>query len=103
MEKYKELEMMLCDEIDRITDQKNLTSSSLDTLDKLAHTLKSIQTIGAMDDYSEDGGYSMDSMSYARGRGRNARRDSMGRYASEGRYDERYDGRYNEGRYSGRY
>ena len=29
-------------------------------------------------------GYSYDGMSYARGRGRNARRDSMGRYADNG-------------------
>ena len=97
MEKYKELEMMLCDEIDRITDQKNLTGSSLEALDKLTHTLKSIKTIDAMEDYSEDGGYYGDSMSYARGR--NARRDSRGRYSNESRYNERY----NEGRYPGRY
>jgi hypothetical protein len=85
MERYKEMEDMLCDEIDRIVDQKNLNSSSLDMLDKLTHTLKSIKTIDAMDHY--DDGYSMDSMSYARGR---SKRDSMGRYSSEGRYEDRY-------------
>ena len=83
---YKELEMMLCDEIDRIAERKELNSSSLDTLDKLSHTLKYIKTIEAMDGYSED--YMHDSMSYAR------RRDSRGRYAND---------RYNEGRYPGRY
>lgn len=96
MKRYDELEDMLCEEIDRITDQKNLNNSTLEMLDKLTHTLKSIKTIDAMDEYSEDDGYSHDSMSYARGRGRSARRDSMGRYSGEGRY-ERYSGNY--GRY----
>lgn len=98
MKRYDELEDMLCEEIDRITEQKNLTGQSLEMLDKLTHTLKSIKTIDAMDGYSEDE-YSMDSMSYARGRGRNARRDSQGRYSSEGRYAN--EGRYD--RYSNNY
>lgn len=89
MGNYRELEEMLCDEIDRITERKELNSGSLDMLDKLTHSLKSIKTIEAMEGYSEDG-YGYDSMSYARGRGRNARRDSMGRYAGDGRYDGRY-------------
>ncbi len=85
MEKHKELEMMICDEIDKITDRGELNGSSLDMLDKLTHTLKSLKTIDAMEGYSEDG-YGYDSMSYARGR----RRDSMGRYTSyENRYPER--------------
>lgn len=87
MRKYEELEEMLCDEIDRIADRKELNGSALEMLDKLTHTLKSIKTVEAMDGYSEDE-YSMDSMSYARGRGR--KRDSQGRYASEYRYDRRY-------------
>lgn len=84
MDKYKELEEMLCDEIDRITERKELNGSSLEMLDKLTHTLKSIKTIDAMDEYGDEG-YSHDSMSY---RGR--RRDSMGRYSGD---------RYNYGRY----
>lgn len=91
MRRYEELEGMLCDEIDRITDQKNLTGQSLEMLDKLTHTLKSIKTIDAMDGYSEDGYYN-DSMSYARGR--NAKRDSMGRYSSESRFPSERYGRY---------
>ena len=76
MERYKELEEMLCDEIDKITERGELNGSSLDMLDKLTHTLKSVKTIEAMDGYSEDG-YDHDGMSYAR---RRAKRDSMGRY-----------------------
>ena len=89
MENYKELEGMLCDEIDKISERGELNGASLEMLDKLTHTLKSLKTIDAMDGYSEDG-YGHDSMSYARGRGRGAKRDSMGRYASESRwYDDR--------------
>lgn len=80
-----------------------LSNSDVEYLDKLTHMLKSIKTTKAMMD-AEDG-YSSDSMggsmnaSYSRGRGRNARRDSMGRYSSEGRsYDNRmYDGRSYDG------
>ena len=34
--------------------------------------------------YSREGGYSREGVAYARGRGQNARRDSMGRYSGEG-------------------
>lgn len=82
MEKYRELEEMLCDEIDRITERKEINGNSLEMLDKLTHTLKSLKTIDAMDDYSEDDGYRHDAMSYAR-----RRRDGMGRYTERyGRY-----------------
>lgn len=41
---------------------------------------------GSYEGSYEDGGMSMRGGSYARGRGRNARRDSMGRYSSERGY-----------------
>ena len=69
-----------------------LSGADVEYVDKLTHTLKSIKTTIAMieaeDGYSGRGGYSRrggsydDGSSYARGRGRNARRDSMGRYSS---------------------
>lgn len=86
-----------------------LTAGDVDYVDKLTHALKSIKTTLAMEEYADD--YSNDSMggpygrgsyrgngsmyrdgesyeggSYARGRGRNAKRDSMGRYSSERGY-----------------
>ena len=78
----KQLREMLCAELDEITRKGELTAGSLETVDKLTHSIKSIDTIVAMEEggYSEDGGY--EGASYARGRGRNARRDSMGRYSS---------------------
>lgn len=78
----------------------NMSAGDLTALDTVAHALKSVKTVLAMeegfdDDRSGDyrgsyerggnrGGGSYDGGgSYARGRGRYAKRDSMGRYSSE--------------------
>lgn len=71
-----ELREMLCEELDKITKKGELSAGSLDVIDKLTHSIKSIDTIMAM----EDAGYSHD-YSYAR------KRDSMGRYSRM--YDDR--------------
>ena len=97
MHKMEELKEMLCEELDKITKKGELSAGSLDAMDKLTHSIKSIATIMAMEEaeggYSENGGYSG-----ARGRGRNARRDSMGRYSSEGGpYGNMGGGSYNMG------
>jgi hypothetical protein len=99
MESYYELKKMLCRELDEIVAKSKgeLSAGSLDAIDKLTHSIKSLVTIMAMDDsgYSYNDGYSG-----AR------RRDSMGRYADSGvsgrYYDDGYSGRgYPEGmRYS---
>lgn len=94
----EKLRGMLCDELDEITKKGELSAGSLDTVDKLTHSIKSIDSIIMYGEYSEDGyedGRSYGGNSYARGRGRNARRDSMGRYTN--------DGGYNDGVYSERY
>lgn len=80
-----ELREMLNDELTKISKSGELNASKLDIVDKLTHSIKSIDTICAMEEASGDeyDGYSMN-YSEARGRGRNARRDSMGRYAREG-------------------
>lgn len=78
-----------------------LSAGDIDYIDKLTHALKSIKTTIAMVE-AEDGSYD-DGMSYergnrggsmrggsyarggmGRGRGTNAKRDSMGRYSSRG-------------------
>lgn len=84
MAKMEELREMLCEELDKITKKGELSAGSLDVVDKLTHSIKSIDTIIAMEDagYSSDD-YSIRGNSYARGRGSNARRDSMGRYSSD--------------------
>ena len=86
--------------LDELTEcgEKNLTESSLKTIDTLAHSIKNLDKVIEKcehEGYSNyDGGYSRESSyvdegthhyirpdgSYARGRG--AKRDSMGRYSS---------------------
>lgn len=84
MNELYELKEMLCKELEEMGSKGELTAGTLDTVDKLAHALKNLDKV--IENY--DGEYSGDDMSYrdgrsyARGRGRNARRDSMGRYSS---------------------
>ena len=63
----KEIKNMLCDELDDIAKHGELTPQTLDMIDKLTHSIKSIDTIEAM---KESG--------YSERRGR----DRMGRYTS---------------------
>lgn len=82
MEKMMEV---ICEEISKIAD-KGLTSQNLEVAYKLIDMYKDLKTVEGMDDYadeyySNDDGYSM------RGRGRNAKRDSMGRYSRRGYED----------------
>lgn len=91
-----------CDEIEELekkANDKGLSASDLEYANKLAELKKNILKVSMLEDegYSADDDMSMNSMmrdnsrgyrdgsnrSYARGRGRNARRDSMGRYSRE--------------------
>lgn len=100
MDRYRDLKDMLHAELDRIQHKGELSTASLTQAHTLASTLKSIETIEAME--AEEGyseaypryyrrGVYDDGSSYGPGRGRNARRDSMGRYSEESR-------RYDDGR-----
>lgn len=90
MHKMEELKQMLTDELNKVIKKGELSAGSLDVIDKLTHSIKSIDTIVAMEDagYSQEG-YNNRYMgnSYERGnsyaRGRNARRDSRGRYSRD--------------------
>lgn len=107
MRVYYEIKDMLERELDQIAAKNELTSNNLEVMDKAVDIIKDVETICAMREASEDGyshGYmpmymydDMPNASYARGRGRYAKRDSMGRYSSEGGYS----GEMND--YSGRY
>lgn len=94
MHSLEKIRDMLMEELDRCSQKKELTSNSLENIDKLTHAVKSIDTIMAM----EEAGYSNEG-SYERGRGSNARRDSMGRYAdsSERSYGGSYRNSYRRG------
>ena len=81
-----ELKEKLCDELEEYGTKK-LDAGSLDVIDKLAHIIKNLdKIIESYERYSSyDGSYDdgYRGSSYARGR-MNAKRDSMGRYASRG-------------------
>ena len=95
MHELEELKKMLCRELEEYGRKGNLSSGTLDVVDKLAHTVKNLDKIiekeeggsynGASYRGSYRGGNSYEDggSSYERGRGSNARRDSMGRYATE--------------------
>lgn len=82
MKALHEIREMICDELDKLAEHGELTAGSLETVDKLTHSLKSIDTIIAMD----GGGYSRDGRPYYDGGNSYARRkrDSMGRYSRDG-------------------
>lgn len=86
-----------------------ISMQELEKIHKLTDTVKNICKIDALEDgggYSEESRWMADGRmygtsyddgtSYARGRGRNARRDSMGRYSSEGE-PHRGGSSYNDG------
>ena len=76
MKELKELRDMLCDELKEYGRKGDLTSGSLDTVDKLAHALKNLDKVIE----SEDGYSGNYPWSYNDGRSY-TRRDSMGRYS----------------------
>lgn len=88
MHEMEELKEMLCDELEKITKQGKITSGILDTVDKLTHSIKSIETIIAMD----EAGYSNRmGGSYAVDRDRSYGYDGMSNRGS-------YEGSYDDGR-----
>lgn len=84
MHKMMELKENLCDELNEYATKGRLSFDDLDVIDKLTHSIKSIETILAMEGYSYNDG---PSYSYAR-------RDSMGRYSRDMGYSN--DGRGKE-------
>lgn len=99
MKHLEKLKEALCEELDKFGKSGDITVNSLEKIHKLTDTIKNIDKIMALEEsegYSEArggrGGYYMHGSSYdddmmyseRRGRGRNAKRDSMGRYSSEG-------------------
>lgn len=114
MEYIEKIKKMLCKELDEYAMKGKLTMADLDAVHKLTDTVKNLDKIevleGESDGYSEARGgrsymhgssYDDDIMySERRGRGRNAHRDSMGRYSSdngmsyENHSEERMDRRY---------
>ena len=97
MQELYDLKEKLCKELKEYGKKDKLDASSLQIVDTLSHALKNVCKVIECYEAEEDGysnayygGMSNRSMprasygmnSYARGRGSNARRDSMGRYSS---------------------
>lgn len=96
MDTLKQVRRMLDSELDNISKQNKVTQGFLDTVDKLTHAMKSIDTIIAMKEseggsyrsYGRGGSYDYEG-SYARDRrGRNA--DGSYRTRIDGGRDQRY-------------
>lgn len=108
MHELYELKEMLCEELKKYGEKGDMTTGSLDVVDKLAHTVKNLGKIIEMYEMEDDGysgNYPMyydyegrggsyenrntrgmtqgnrGERSYARGRRGNVRRDAMGRYS----------------------
>ena len=91
MEYIEKIKKMLCKELDEYAMKGRISGSDLDMIWKLTDTVKNLDKIEMLEDGNSYDGYSemreypyMGGSSYARGRGRYAKRDSMGRYSSEG-------------------
>ena len=77
MKRWNELRENLCRELDEIAEKGDLSAGDLETVDKLAHTLKNLDKIMMDGEYSR-----MYRDDYRGGDSyRNRKRDSMGRYS----------------------
>ena len=106
MHELYELKEKLCRELKKYNNEE-VTTNTLEVVDKLAHAIKNIDKIIESYEEEEGGSYGYEpnyrmsngrgnrgsnySNSYSRGRGRNAKRDSMGRYASDNGYSRHGD------------
>lgn len=95
--KYIEgLKEIIMRELEKFAKQGDVSVNTLEKIHKLSDTYKNLCKIEML----EDDGEMDDGSSYRRGRGRNAKRDSMGRYSRDDGYSE--DG-YSERRSMGRH
>ena len=107
MEYIEKIKKMLCKELDEYAMKSKISGSDLDMIWKLTDTVKNLDKIEMLEDGDSYDGYSemreypyMGSSSYARGRGRYAKRDSMGRYSSDDRMTDDYSEARMDRRYS---
>lgn len=110
MKYMHDLKDMLCAELEEYAQKQKMSAGDLETVHKLTDTVKNIMKINVLEEEMDDGASGdsrwmgegrmygssyADGMSYgggssyARGRGRYAKRDSMGRYSrTGGSYDD---------------
>lgn len=92
-----ELKEKLCEELKEYGRKGDLTAGALEVVDKLAHAAKNVEKLIEADEEGYSGRYVPGSYYYDDGRsyrggnsyarGRNAKRDSMGRYSRDGMAD----------------
>lgn len=99
---YEDSKRMLEREVQEIANRGPVSIEDISMMSKLLDNLKDISIICAMEEegYSERMMYDSDA-SYARGRGSQANRDSMGRYSGRGYNYGSYDGGSYRGSYDG--
>ena len=89
MEYMHELKEKLCDELEEIASKGELGAGDLEIIHKLTDTIKNLDKIEMLEDggYSQAGDWEADMRgTYGRGSSyRGRKRDSMGRYARDGR------------------
>ena len=107
MEYIEKIKKMLCKELDEYATKQKISGADLDMIWKLTDTVKNLDKIEMLEDGDGYDGYSemreypyMGASSYARGRGRYAKRDSMGRYSSDDRMTDDYSEARMDRRYS---
>ena len=104
MEYIEKIKKMLCKELEEIAESGKLKSpADISMIKDLTGAVKNIGIIETQEEsgYSEMREYPyIGGSSYARGRGRYAKRDSMGRYSSEDRMTDDYSEARMDRRYS---
>ena len=95
MKYLEDLKEKLCKSLDELSKKGDMSIADLEKIHVLTDSVKNIGKIKMLEEQS---GYSEEGSSYARGRGRYARRDSMGRYSYDmgANYSED-ENRYSEG------
>lgn len=87
MRALEKLRDMLCDELDEIAEKDDLSTGSLDIIDKLAHSIKNLDKIMMHDGYSRTSDWEAEG--FMRGNSYRRSRDSMGRYSRDDGYSNR--------------
>lgn len=87
MRALEKLRDMLCDELDEIAEKDDLSTGSLDIIDKLAHSIKNLDKIMMRDGYSRTSDWEAEG--FMRGNSYRRSRDSMGRYSRDDGYSNR--------------
>lgn len=75
---------MLCEELEEIASKGELSAGTLDTVDKLTHTIKNIDKIMMYEEHSHASDWEADG--HMRGNSYRRSRDSIGRYSRDDGY-----------------